>query len=595
MRKFCSKCMEEYDQGGNHCPTCGGPLMPIKEDSLVGRTIDDRYTITELVGKGGMGVVYRARQRYLEREVALKVLRRDILDQEGSVKRFMLEARAASGLASPHTVTVHDFGVTDDGLLYFTMELLQGHPLNQLITEEGPLQYGRAVDIAVQVCRSLAEAHDRQIWHRDMKPENIFITRTPEGREHAIVLDFGIAKLAGMSEKLTATGIVCGTPAYLSPEQAQSKDLDHRSDLYSLGVVLYEMLAGKPPFSADTPVKVLMSHIGDPPPPVEKVNPAVEIPTGLARVLGCVLSKMPEERPASAEEFAQTLQASIDPDIKPGTAPFRPPDPSLRKPAPTPLSAAERRSSITPDVLSAPTQPFKSPGEPAHPADGSDAGLLDTLAADHAAARAETHMILSTSRRPRGLIAGGAALAATVAVILLIAQPWSGPEPAAPAGGQPAADVAAAPAGPAEADLAGRPAGADLRPEQAPVQTDAIARPDVIDAAPPAMDAAAPAPEVRAEPVVDAISATPDASSADLPAATPPPDAAAPTTADAQAVKAPEKPQDRPPRLGGPGKTHRETKEEKDSGFVELKHKKDDKPRPEEDGDFIVLPKSKKH
>jgi len=575
--------------------------MPIKEDSLVGKTIDDRYAITELLGKGGMGVVYRARQRYLEREVALKVLRRDILDQEGSVKRFMLEARAASGLTSPHTVTVHDFGVTDEGLLYFTMELLQGLPLNKLIAQEGPLAYERAVDLTVQVCRSLAEAHEQKIWHRDMKPENIFITRTAEGNEHASVLDFGIAKLAGSNENLTATGIVCGTPAYLSPEQAQSKPLDHRSDLYSLGVVLYEMLAGKPPFTADTPVKVLMSHIGDAPPPVEKVNPAVEIPTGLARVLECVLNKAPEGRPASAEEFAHTLLASIDPTVEAGTAPFRPPSPAPRQ-APAPPTDEERLSSMTPDLLSAPTQPFTPAPDPLATVDPSDPGLLDTLAAEHSAAKAETHMILATGRQPRTWLAAGGAIAVIIAVILLIAQPWDKPDPTAVAGDETAQDTSAPAAEPMSRDVRAVPAGADVSSppvdvtaEIPPVEVTAEVPPvrgDVVEVAPVLADVVpAPNPDALIDPFADTAAVTPDVAGADLPAAAPTPDASAPVAADLTAPLPPEKKGDKPPRLGGPGKSDRDPKEGKDGGFVELKPKDNGKPRPQEDGDFIVIPK----
>ena len=311
MRKFCSHCMEEMDTKLPRCPDCGKELFPIGQDSLVGTTIDDRYAVLEPLGRGGMGVVYRARQKYLEREVALKVLRKDTAEQEGAVKRFMLEARAASGLKSPHTVTIHDFGVTKDGLLYFTMELQDGRPLGKVIRDEGPLHYERAVDFAVQVCRSLAEAHEKRIWHRDLKPENLFIVKTPEGKEQVRVLDFGIAKFGGSSEKLTATGVVCGTPQYLSPEQAQGREVDGRSDVYSLAIVLYEMLAGQPPFVCLTPVQILLKHINDAPPPVQETNPKVDVPDAVNRVLLWALEKDPKQRPPSAEVFGRALKEAV--------------------------------------------------------------------------------------------------------------------------------------------------------------------------------------------------------------------------------------------------------------------------------------------
>jgi len=311
MHKFCRTCLKGLDTSQEACPQCGGLLVPLDDESLLGRIIDDRYEVMDVVGSGGMGVVYRAKQRYLDRQVAMKVLRRDLLTQSDSVSRFMIEAKAASALKSPHTVTIHDFGLTDDGLFYFTMELLEGESLSELLAREGPLPPGRAVNVVAQVCKSLAEAHERKIWHRDLKPENIFISRGQDGKEFAQVLDFGIAKVENSGERVTATGIVCGTPQYLSPDQARGQPADHRTDIYSLGIVLYEMLAGFPPFDGETPVEIVMLHIHEPPAPLARRTPPVVVSEELEDALGWALQKSPADRPDSVAEFAAALQAAV--------------------------------------------------------------------------------------------------------------------------------------------------------------------------------------------------------------------------------------------------------------------------------------------
>lgn len=310
--KFCAICMKDFDESVDVCTECGAALAVLHGSSLVGQTLDDRYSIEEMIGKGGMGVVYRAKQRYLEREVALKVLRKDMSEDSANVKRFLQEARAISSLVSPHTVTVFDFGVSKDGLMYFTMEMLDGESLHGLLRREGLVHYRRAVDFAVQACRSLSEAHKKQIWHRDIKPENVFVTRDEDGEDLVKILDFGIAKLGPASPNLTATGMICGTPQYLSPEQAQGGEVDHRSDLYSLGVVLYEMLAGEPPFVGETAVKTVFHHVTMPPPPLLEKNPALAIPTELADAVMWTLEKFPGGRPQTAEAFSRALEEAME-------------------------------------------------------------------------------------------------------------------------------------------------------------------------------------------------------------------------------------------------------------------------------------------
>ena len=321
--KFCAVCMKDFDDSVEVCTECGAALAVLHGSSLVGETLDDRYSIEEMIGKGGMGVVYRAKQRYLDREVALKVLRKDMSEDSANVKRFLQEARAISSLTSPHTVTVFDFGVSKDGLMYFTMELLDGESLYGLLRREGLVHYRRAVEFTVQACKSLAEAHKKQIWHRDIKPENVFVTRDEDGVDQVKILDFGIAKLGPSAQNLTATGMICGTPQYLSPEQAQGAEVDHRSDLYSLGVVLYEMLAGEPPFTGETAVKTVFHHVTMPPPPLLEKNPALAIPKELAEAVMWTLEKFPGDRPQTAESFSRALEEAVE------AVPQAPPPPVL--------------------------------------------------------------------------------------------------------------------------------------------------------------------------------------------------------------------------------------------------------------------------
>jgi serine/threonine-protein kinase len=286
------------------------------EDDLIGKSLDGRFTVRDLLGKGGMGAVYRAQQHSMDRDVALKVLRRDMAQNEDAVKRFFREARAVSKLASPHTITVFDFGQTDDGLLYIAMELLRGRPLNRVLSElAAPMEPAKAVSIAQQILESLIEAHSVGIIHRDLKPDNVFVLEGKGRNEFVKVLDFGIAKLTGTDgtgSQLTGTGVAFGTPTYMSPEQAQAKELDPRTDLYSLGVILFEMLAGKPPFEGQTPLAVMMQKVQGQSPTVFHVNPEVRIPLRLERLLASLLAQDRDDRPPNAEAVTLALAEVFD-------------------------------------------------------------------------------------------------------------------------------------------------------------------------------------------------------------------------------------------------------------------------------------------
>jgi len=313
MEKYCPKCFKKYGPQTQRCPQDGSYLVSPMDKDLTGEVLDDRYTVMERIGRGGMGVVYKAEQHLIKRIVALKVLRREIVQDETAVKRFLNEARAIASLDSRHTVTLHDFGVTHDGLLYYTMELLKGRPLSRVIRDEAPIHHARAAGLIVQACRSLEEAHGHGILHRDIKPDNLFVTEK-DAKEHLKVLDFGVAKLVGDAamDTVTRTGMIVGTPQYLSPEQALGNPVVPASDLYSLGIVLYEMLAGVPPFQDETPMKTMWAQIRDPVPPLRKKNPKVEVPRSIEAFLARALEKDPNSRFQTATTFADALRTAVE-------------------------------------------------------------------------------------------------------------------------------------------------------------------------------------------------------------------------------------------------------------------------------------------
>ncbi|WP_242516366.1 serine/threonine-protein kinase [Sorangium cellulosum] len=314
-------------------------------DPFLGITIAERFVVVGRLGAGSMGTVYRARQEAMGRDVAIKILRSDRAFDAQAKARFTREARAMSLLRSPHTVTVFDFGeVVDDstdaafgrgrsaeqsapgeetpwssGSLYLAMELLEGESLGQRLKRARRLRVGDAARFARHALLSLAEAHDKGIIHRDLKPDNLFLARPPAGEREEIckVLDFGIAKVMTGAERPvdaleTQAGTVFGTPRYMSPEQAQGRSLDARSDLYSLGVLLYQMLVGRPPFIDDDAVVVMARHITSLPVPAIEAAPDAGIPPSLSRLLERALAKRPEERPHSAQEFIAELDRAMD-------------------------------------------------------------------------------------------------------------------------------------------------------------------------------------------------------------------------------------------------------------------------------------------
>ena len=282
-------------------------------DSLLGAVIDDRFQIMEKLGEGGMGAIYKARQISVDRMVALKILLHDQRGDPISVERFRHEAYLASRLKHPNAIVIHDFGQTVDGLLYIAMEFLSGETLKQRLRRVGPMKVEGAVKIMTQTLRTIAEAHRMGMVHRDLKPDNVFLTEMEGDRDFVKVLDFGIAKLTAVQDGvegyqggLTLTGKIYGTPNYMSPEQIRGKPVEPQSDLYSLGIIFYEILAGRLPFVAQTPVEVMMMHLRDLPPALRSLRP--EINVELERTVLRALEKDRRARYQSADEFLEALE-----------------------------------------------------------------------------------------------------------------------------------------------------------------------------------------------------------------------------------------------------------------------------------------------
>jgi eukaryotic-like serine/threonine-protein kinase len=326
---FCPGCGNPITSGGRFCAGCGTELTVTlpgagnggqgeagavarrgrAAESLVGRVIENKYRLEERIGAGGMGAVYRASRLLIGDEVAVKLTHADFV-RDAEAERFRREAQAAARLKHPNAVGVYDFGVTPDGTLYLVMELVEGESLRQIIKARGALAPATAGEVVRQVCAALDEAHRRQIVHRDIKPDNIIVHTTPRGVS-VKVLDFGVAKLRDLPvTTLTQTGSVVGTPHYMSPEQCLGEELDHRSDIYSAGVVLYEMLCGVVPFNSPISTAVIVQHVNDPPPPLREKNSAVS--HALERAVLHALEKRREARPQTAGAFADEVGAALE-------------------------------------------------------------------------------------------------------------------------------------------------------------------------------------------------------------------------------------------------------------------------------------------
>ena len=330
-------------------------------DPLVGRVINDRYKIVEQIGQGGMGRVYKTLQSPLDRVVALKVLGAGHDRDPNFYKRFFLEASVTAKLTHPNTITLYDYGRTDDGIFFIAMEYLNGRTLSAAMQQDGPLAQERVIHIAQQICRSLREAHALGIIHRDLKPANVMLLRQHDDHDFVKVLDFGLVKFfSGESaeSEITNAGTFMGSPHYIAPEQARNQSPDQRCDIYSLGVLLYHMLTGKVPFTAQAPVDIILKHLHEAPVPPCELRPDLDISLELQDIVLKCMAKSRDDRFQSMDDLLAQLKivrthvtglsapSSMPPSLSADTSPnLRPvsaalgaqtpsqPQPSLRTPS----------------------------------------------------------------------------------------------------------------------------------------------------------------------------------------------------------------------------------------------------------------------
>ena len=311
--KRCAVCNRKFEDTNTFCPYDGQELVTLLTQDIIGRLIDNKYLIEMKIARGGTGTVYKAMHVQLNVPVAVKVLHNERMNDALAVERFRREAFAALQVRHPNAIAVFDFGVTTDNVVYVVMELLRGMSLRQKLKQVCYVSLLDVDSVIQQICAAVAVAHRRKIVHRDLKPENIFIHN--DGDEEIVkVVDFGLAKLRGFiddveSPALTRDGLVIGTPLYMSPEQSRGRSVDKRSDIYSLGVILYEMLTGNLPFRGASLSEIAVKHATEKPKPVYEIRPT--LPAVINAVVMHALEKLPKNRPNTVTEWASSLHAAV--------------------------------------------------------------------------------------------------------------------------------------------------------------------------------------------------------------------------------------------------------------------------------------------
>ena len=346
----CRRCRAEVDPAHRYCGRCGTDLRaeaaggtpePVR-DPMVGRIIGERYRILQLLGTGGMGVVYKVEHVAMGKVAALKMLHPNLSADREVARRFRSEAQAVARLEHPNTVQVFDFGISE-GTLYMVMEFVRGQDLGAILRRDGRLPWTRAAPLLLQVCDALSEAHDAGIVHRDLKPENVMVARNRVGDEVAKVLDFGLAKLRRKDDlSVTARGSLVGTPFYMSPEQIRAEELDARSDIYSLGAMLYRMLVGAPPFSGPTPLAVVSAHLTEKLVPPSQRAPDVAWDARVEALILRAMARSAGDRFPRVEALREAIAEARGPDASPVPR--------------APLSTGDRREA---SVAGAPLQPVR--------------------------------------------------------------------------------------------------------------------------------------------------------------------------------------------------------------------------------------------
>jgi serine/threonine-protein kinase len=323
---LCPRCRHAFRPSVRVCPRDEAVLLPAATiDSRIG-TIIGNHRLLDVLGTGGMGAVYVAEHVYIGTRAAIKILHEKYAAESDAVARLLQEARAAAAIGHGNIVAVSDFGETSDGLAYIVMEYVEGRPLDALLEDSAPLPLFRAINIVNQIGGGLGAAHEKGIVHRDLKPENVMLVECAGRRkvvhrgtgevemeasyDHVKILDFGVAKILYTDlSRRTMSGVVIGTPQYMAPETARAtREVDHRIDIYALGIMFYEMLTARLPFDASTPMEMMLAHCGKPVPPMRERNPRAEVTPAAEALIGRALAKEPDGRHADMHEFLDELQ-----------------------------------------------------------------------------------------------------------------------------------------------------------------------------------------------------------------------------------------------------------------------------------------------